>query len=278
MSEDAPDVHDSYDEDAHDAYDEDTHDAYDEERELRVFLERAVPRPQAPASRLARVRERAARSRRRRIAAGAAVSVAGLALAGVLVPQALRPSADPEVVPPAATPPSRHASGERDVTYRELGGGLTLRFPADWQALAVPADDRTKSPPFGFAGTQRLTPYKQPCKPDEPGGWCNPLDRIDPEDGALLVLRTEKEGGLDKRAMNPPRFTSGTLRKSCALAGGGISFTAVLESPEPGRVIVANLCLAPGDSKPRLAEANRIIGSAHFGSEGSPPATAPAKN
>ncbi|TGB09561.1 hypothetical protein [Streptomyces sp. MZ04] len=254
---------------------EDAPDAYDEERELRVFLERAVPRPQAPAARLARVRERAARSRRRRIAAGAAASVAGLALAGVLVPEALRSSADPEVVPPAATPPSRQGVDERTVSYRELGGGLTLRLPADWQALAVPADDRTKSPPIGFAGTQRLTLYKQPCKPDEPGGWCNPLDRLDPEDGALLALRSEKAGGLTKRARKPPEFTGGTLRKSCALAGGRLSFTAVLESPEPGRVIVANLCLAPGGSKPRLTEANHIIASATFATKDSPPATAP---
>ncbi|MFE0174758.1 hypothetical protein ACFWZ2_20785 [Streptomyces sp. NPDC059002] len=234
-----------------------------EERELRVFLERAVPQMSAPPDRIGRVRQRAARNRRRRIVAGAAASVAGLALAGVLLP-GLSGGGGTGAVPPAATPPPA-PEAERAVSYPELDA-LRLRLPEGWRALEIGEDARSKSPATGFAGTQRLAPYKQPCHALGADGWCSPLERLDPDRGMLLVLRADRSGSLARKAGDTPELRGRSLTKSCVLAGGGRSYLALVKSPDPDVVITAELCVADGATA-RIAEADGVLRSATFAPE-----------
>lgn len=244
----------------------------DTERELRVFLERAVPRLPAPTDRLGRVRERAERARRRRIAAGAAASVAALALAGALLP-GLAGRGGPEVVPPAATPtgpapvPDEGAApGERTVRYPQLLG-LELRLPASWRALEVGRDARTGALAAGFASPQRLAPYKQPCKPPESDGWCAPFRQLVLDGGALLALRPvieENEPTTTPRAPAPGDLRAAPVTRSCVLLGGRRQYETVLPTRKPGTGVAVELCLPAGSDERRLDEARRILASARF--------------
>lgn len=137
-----------------------------EEQELRVLLERAVPRLPAPEGRLLRVRERAGRIRRRRRATGAAaLTVTGLVLAGTFLPGALRGSGpESEPVLPAAPVPStssRAVAHDGLVQFRNVAG-LVLRLPEGWQALEAP-------PGFGYdeAPESVIPPDASTAPPDE---------------------------------------------------------------------------------------------------------------
>ncbi|MFE3599563.1 hypothetical protein [Streptomyces sp. NPDC059142] len=180
-----------------------------EERELRVLLERVAPRPAGPEDRLARVRERVVRGRRRRRSAGAAaVAVAGLALAGALLPGVVR--GGPERVLPAATVPgpvtgvpgpdataapspstARDRSGETPVPdgarvgFAHLGG-LTLRPPSGWYALDPSPGDGPGAAAGGFVSSRPFVPYDGSC-PAGRSGDCPPLRTLGP-DGALVTL------------------------------------------------------------------------------------------
>ncbi|MET8687468.1 hypothetical protein ABZV77_24955, partial [Streptomyces sp. NPDC004732] len=252
--------------DAADAADADDAHAADEQ-ELRVLLERAVPRLPAPPDRLGRVRERAARGRRMRVAMGAAASVAGLALAGALLPGLLA-DVGTDAVPPATTP-TRTDPGARSFSYPELQG-LTLRLPDDWRGTAAQADPRTKTQPLGLAAPRPLGSGGRLCRPVGADGWCVPRNAVDRRGGALLALRLT---GPDGGSGNDPTPAPAVLRaakagKSCVVAGGGRQFTAYVPAPKPGTAVEVMLCLPPGDTAARLDEARGIVASARFDEAG----------
>ncbi|MFJ7996867.1 hypothetical protein ACIQ7D_06860 [Streptomyces sp. NPDC096310] len=186
-----------------------------EERELRVLLERVAPRLSGPEDRLARVRERVVRGRRRRRTAGAAgAAVAGLVLAGALLPGVVR--GGPERVLPAATVPgpvptadlspstARDRSGETPapdgawVSFTHLRG-LTLRPPSGWYTLDLPPDGESGVAARSFVSSRPLTPDDRSC----PAGQrydCPPLRTLGP-DGALVTLVAQ---GADTPPGTPP--------------------------------------------------------------------------
>ncbi|MGO4422423.1 hypothetical protein AB4Z54_27895, partial [Streptomyces sp. MCAF7] len=103
------------------------------EAELRVLLERGVPRLGAPAQRMRRVQQLVVRRRRRRVA-GVAGGVAAAATLGVLGHVPSGGSRDPGATyqVPAASP-TGIGSGFR---YPGLGG-LTVRLPDGWSGRSV---------------------------------------------------------------------------------------------------------------------------------------------
>ena len=210
-----------------------------EERELRVLLERAVPRLPSPAGRMEAVHGRVVRRRRRRYAAlGSAAATAALLLTGAL----LRPGpagGSQEIAPVAVSPAPR--TGETTVTYKELSG-LVLRLPAGWQGRQAER-------------VVRLSPQPPPVR------------GLDP-DGALLELRLSGAPSLEASAARSGavRLTPTDLVPSCRAAGGQKAYAALLDAPDTtgaGMVLVVSLCLGP-DAGSRLDQAGRILASASF--------------
>lgn len=236
-----------------------------EENELRVLLEKAVPRLPAPEGRLRRVRERVARHRRRRrtvAAAAAGVSVlvlAGTLLPGTLLPGTLRGGSEP--VPPAAPAPSVTAL-YTTMRYPELGG-LVLRLPASWQGLALPSDPQHKVPARGFAGTQGLAAYDSPCLGNDQSG-CPPLRKLR-SGGALLTLRLVFGPLLDGKTQNPAVLNElHKVSPACRAIGGTQEYNVLLGGlPEPDSAINADLCVSGGASR-AVAEARQVIAGASF--------------
>ncbi|MFE2744353.1 hypothetical protein ACFXKX_08300 [Streptomyces scopuliridis] len=270
----------------------------EDERELRILLERAVPRLPAPEGRLHGVRERVTRNRRRRRTAGAAAAaVTGLALAGTLLPAVLR--AGPESTPPAssapsvtappdtgpsATPPPTTApsdiespgtastdptpSDTRDARDQRTRfaqvAGLTLRLPDTWQALDVPEDARYKQPARGFVSTQRLDPYDQPC-PGNDRSLCLPVEALRPG-GALVTLVADSGADLSAKAQEPPALhASDSLSPACRKIAGTQEFTGLIGGvPAPYSAVTVTVCVA-GDSPGTVEDVHAMITGADFG-------------
>ncbi len=238
--------------------------AYGED-ELRVLLEKAVPRLPAPEGRLGRVRERVVRHRRRRrTVAAAAAAVTVLVLAGTLGPGTLLPGTlrgGSEPVPPAAPAPSVTVPTTA-TRYPELGG-LTLSLPASWQALAVPSAPEYKVQARGFAGTQELFAYDLPCGQDDQID-CLPVGELR-SGGALLTLRLESGPLLDSKTQNPAVLhKSDQLSPACRSIGGTQEYNALLGGlPDRDSAINVNLCASGGASR-AVAEARQMITDAGF--------------
>ena len=133
----------------------------EQEQELRVLLERAVPRLPDPEGRLLRVRERVGRIRRRRRATGAtALTVTGLVLAGTFLPGVLRGSGSESgpVLPAAPVPSNSSRAIEHDgpVQFRGVAG-LILRLPEGWQALEMPGESAYDEVPEGLTPPEKST-------------------------------------------------------------------------------------------------------------------------
>ncbi|WP_411114980.1 hypothetical protein [Streptomyces sp. 029-5] len=274
----------------------------EDERELRILLQRAVPRLPAPEGRLREVRERVARTRRRRRTAGAAAAVTGLALAGTLLPGVLR--AGEESVPPAASAPSVTAASPTrppatgpslapspdstssdgtppdgtspDSTSPPPGNeraertrfahvaGLLLRLPETWQALDVPEDPRYKQPARGFVSTQRFIPYEQSCS-GEDRSLCLPVQALRPG-GALLTLVAHQGAGLAAKAEDPPvLYPSDSPSPTCRKVMGTQEFTGLIGgAPAPDSAVSVTLCVA-GDAPGTVEGARAMVTGADFG-------------
>lgn len=272
----------------------------EDERELRILLERAVPRLPAPEGRLHGVRERVTRNRRRRRTAGAAAAaVTGLALAGTLLPAVLR--AGPESTPPASSAPSVTApphtgpsatstptpttapsdlaslgtaspdptpSDTRDARDRRTRfaqvAGLSLRLPDTWQALDVPEDARYKQPARGFVSTQRLDPYDRPC-PGNDRSLCLPVEALRPG-GALVTLVAVSGADLSAKAEEPPALhASDSLSPACRKIAGTQEFTGLIGGvPAPYSAVTVTVCVA-GDSPGTVEDVHAMITGADFG-------------
>ncbi|MEV4973597.1 hypothetical protein [Streptomyces scopuliridis] len=272
----------------------------EDERELRILLEKAVPRLPAPEGRLHGVRERVARNRRRRRTAGAAAAaVTGLALAGTLLPGVLR--AGPESTPPAsaapsvtaprgtdpsATPPpsaatpdtaTPSAAGPDTATQGPTPGdardqrtrfahvaGLTLRLPDTWQALDVPEDARYKQPARGFVSNQRLVPYDRACPGNDPS-LCLPVRSLRPG-GALVTLVADSSSDLSAKSQVPPAlYVSARLSPACRKIAGTQEFTGLIGgAPAPSSAVIVTVCVA-GDSPGTVEDAHAMVTGADFG-------------
>ncbi|MFD9487425.1 hypothetical protein ACFWBX_26360 [Streptomyces sp. NPDC059991] len=239
------------------------HGLPDDEQALRILLERAVPQPPVPASRLDKVRERLARRRRRRAAGGAAVAVVSLVAAGALLPDALR--TERHGVPPAATPPQAvtGAAGVR-APFPELDG-LVLRLPASWDALWLPGEETRKVQATGFVASQRLQPYERTCpelkRPGGSGMLCQPVERLGPG-GVLLSLTLVRGGDFGtKVAPNGAAFVrSGEVWPGCRRIGGSAQYTTLRATGNPGTALFASLCAGgTGNGTDRLADEVRGV-------------------
>ncbi|MEW2518549.1 hypothetical protein [Actinacidiphila alni] len=243
------------------------------EDELRALLERAVPQLPAPAQRLERVKEKAARRRRRRVAGVSATAVVAVAAAGLVLP-GLRdggttgspaPPAVSRLAPPASgsSTASGAATDRREPTptatgpmtgpatgppaaatavvrhhYPELSG-LDLMLPADWGTLTAPKTGAvfTSSQDLGLPTDGCVTPLD---------GFCTPLART-LEPGGVLIMMTLQHNKLmaDKFRSSARPATPSEVVGACRTVGGTAQTTAAITDTAATDVIVqVSVCLA----------------------------------
>ncbi|NYI05871.1 hypothetical protein [Allostreptomyces psammosilenae] len=156
----------------------------DDERELRLLLERAVPRLPAPDGRMRRIRDRV--ERRRRVRAGAAalgIAAATVAVAATGQVAGLRWGQLPEPVPPTGQhPPAATAASPagKPVRYPDLYG-MSLLLPPGWTSWSDPRSPES----YGFAANQPMKPPVRCLGSTAGGDACPPLTAL--EDGGVLV-------------------------------------------------------------------------------------------
>ncbi|QXE35716.1 hypothetical protein KQY30_17100 [Streptomyces sp. GMY02] len=250
----------------------------EDERELRILLERAVPRLPPPEGLLGRVRERARRTRRRRrTAAATAAAVTGLAVAGTVLPGLLRevpapvpPSASASAVPGPSEPVPAPAGTAWQAPHAGSGvrfervAGVTLRLPERWQALEVPDDGRLKVAARGFVSSQRLTPYGLPCPVKSPKS-CLPVAALGPDD-ALLTLVPLALDGLEKKIEQPPvLYASDNPSPGCRAIQGTREYSGLLGgTPAPYTAVSLTLCVH-GDAPGTVEDVSAMVSGADFG-------------
>ncbi|WP_144383232.1 hypothetical protein [Streptomyces sp. SAJ15] len=242
------------------------------ERELRVLLDRAVPRLAAPAERMPQIRERVRRRARRRRAAGAAGGVVALAALATLVaprfgaggpaPGDPGPPVDP--VPPAASGTAGRQAGA-EVRYPRLGG-LTVRLPAGWTALETSASASPGAKALGFAGNRPREAYGPPPCHKSPAGDCVPLDLLSPGD-ALVAFRPLTDKSPTGEAV-PGALAERALSAACEEAGATWEAEGRLAVPERrgGGAVRVSVCL----TRPGAEDIRRIrdlYASARFGDD-----------
>ncbi|MFE1959618.1 hypothetical protein [Streptomyces sp. NPDC059479] len=271
----------------------------EQEQELRILLERAVPRLPAPDERLSRVRERVRRARRRRRTGGAAAAaVTGLMLAGTFLPGALR--GGPESLPPAAPGPS--VTERRDLTasqgstespdrapsrrppapgslFRfEHVAGLTLQLPENWQAVDMPDDGKLKLAARGYASSEPLTVYRagQPC-PMWTKDACLPLKAL-ARGGALLTLTPMSGMDMSGKIQRPPElYASVEPSEACRALRGTNEYAGLLGgTPAPVTAVGVTLCVS-GDAPGTVEDVRAMVTGADFGkgTVTTPPAAPP---
>ncbi|NUS84772.1 MAG: hypothetical protein HOY75_19090 [Streptomyces sp.] len=187
------------------------------EVELRVRLERGVPRLAAPAQRMRRVQQLVVRRRRRRVAgvvgaAGVAGGVAAAVTLGVLGHVPAGGSRDPGATyqVPAASPTGTGP----DFRYPGLGG-LTVRLPDGWSGRSVWGGEGVGT--VGLAGSR-------PAAVDEEGcaagiqRYCLASHELRRGEG-LLVFRLESKKALGATDQRAPLVDT-RPGDSCRLAGG----------------------------------------------------------
>lgn len=187
------------------------------EAELRVLLERGVPRLPAPAQRMRRVQQLVVRRRRRRVAgavgaAGVAGGVAAAVTLGVLghAPSGGSRGHGATYQVPAASPTGTGS----DFRYPGLGG-LTVRLPDGWSGRSVWGGEEAGT--VGLAGSR-------PAAVDEEGcaagiqRYCLASHELRRGEG-LLVLRLESKKALGATDQRVPLVDT-RPGDSCRLAGG----------------------------------------------------------
>ncbi|RDG32415.1 hypothetical protein DVH02_32465 [Streptomyces corynorhini] len=257
-----------------------------QELELRVLLERAVPRLPDPEGRLAGVRERVVLARRRRRTAGAAAAtVTALVLAGVLLPGVLRGGSGP-VLPAAPVPsvshhdddggrddgdgrdgrgatpePSRSDGQDERVRFPQLGG-LSLRLLPGWRAQKSPEDAVSGPYAHAFLANQPLADHPPACDTKELTE-CGPIVSLLP--GGALVSIAPASG--DARSIELQGLSELSLAGSpssfCRNIGGTKEYGALLAGPSNRAEFTVSLCLG-GDSPVVVEDVHTMIASADF--------------
>ncbi|WP_331741165.1 hypothetical protein [Kitasatospora sp. NBC_00039] len=221
------------------------------ERELRVLLQRAAPDLPAPDDRMDRVRERVARTlRRRRTAALAAGLTTGLVAAALAAAPALAPGPSATVLRPATTAPplpgapaapaptlatdapgpvagavptsvpgaATSESPAPEVSARPLRfpdlGGVTVDLPAGWSSTAVPAAEPRAS--TGYVASEPLDP-KPSCGPQQSS--CGPVGRL-AGGGALVTITLVGDQDMAEKLAGGRAVVETDVDKSCGLRGG----------------------------------------------------------
>ncbi|MGW4897410.1 hypothetical protein ACWEQL_34935 [Kitasatospora sp. NPDC004240] len=250
-------------------------DVAEVEQELRVLLHRAAPELPAPADRMARILDRADRTRRRRRSAAltagltaglaAAVLVAAPAIAptpGPAVGPAAGPAAGPTGVtgPPAPTPtPEVGADPARPVRFPDLGG-VVLDLPANWYAIAAPSYDPMNS--LGHLSTQALT-AKATCppptgEPKSPLAVCTPTGELD-SGGVLITLMLTTSSAGPEASAGPEQLTEQPLGLVCQARGGTLSLEGERTGIAKG-VVLLEACLREPDQR-TIEQVRRLLAS-----------------
>ncbi|MBL1098935.1 hypothetical protein [Streptomyces coffeae] len=208
-----------------------------DERELRALLERAVPRPGAPADRMWQVRQRVLRRRRRR-----AAGLAGGAVVALVVINVLSPARGGEAVYRPNAAPRSGASGSFRFTALAR---MTVRLPDGWSGRALRA--RPGRDPVGVAGSRTTT-----VSAVDSGASCPDVQRYCVRRSTLrageglIVFRLQRghtgEGGAEGLLM------ATGLGTSCRTAGGTRELTGWRAVEEgAGRagdeLVLASACL-----------------------------------
>ncbi|MFD9592431.1 hypothetical protein ACFWA9_06680 [Kitasatospora sp. NPDC059973] len=271
------------------------------EDELRVLLQRAAPHLPAPADRMDRIRELAARNRRRRRAAGLGAGLTGgllaaaLAAAPAIAPApthtALRPSAggpaadapgngapSPSLPPEGASPapsvsPSSLPVAEDDwqaVRYPELNS-VIIRVPPGWSTLVVRSPDPLRA--TGYTASQPLAGGPE-CA-SEPG-YCTPLTAL-ATDGALVSMTLLRDPAyLGKIAGTTMAVQDSTIDKECSLRGGTSQLTGhrTIALGDAVAVVELTACLNHASTRTlglvqKIVDSVRITGGASGVADGS---------
>ncbi|MFD5086798.1 hypothetical protein ACFWOG_29700 [Kitasatospora sp. NPDC058406] len=262
------------------------------EDELRILLHLAAPHLTAPDDRMARVRERAARTRRRRrtaaLSTGLAVGLtaAVLAAAPALAPgppgTALAPGSSGPVAP-GSVPPGASASASPDAapsaspsrsTGSDTGGpvrfpeldGVIIDIPPDWYRLSVPGTDNRKDDTAyarGYTASQPLV-GELGC-PTRNGT----RERVCLADGALdaggmlvgLTLVRDPVVTGEQKGQTGPLFYA-VPEKSCVVQGGTRTLRGyrTVQAPSGPAVVELTACLRVSDAVSVLA-VERILDS-----------------
>lgn len=214
----------------------------EDEDELRILLQLAAPHLAAPDDRMDRIRERAARTRRRRRTAALAAGLAtGLTAAVLAAAPALAPSpsgtalapgsagpAAPGGAPSNASPsptPDRTTGSETGgpVRFPDLGG-VIVDIPPDWYRLSVPGTNRRDgTAAFGYAAGQPIVPEAGcPIRNGTRDRFCLASGSLE-DGGALVGLTLVRDPALaGKQAGQAIDLTEAPLEKSCLVQGAPV--------------------------------------------------------
>ncbi|MDH6708942.1 hypothetical protein P3T27_005688 [Kitasatospora sp. MAA19] len=244
-------------------------DGVEGEQELRILLHEAVPVLAEPEDRMAQIRARAARTRRRRRAGGLGAGLtAGLVAAALAAAPAIAPGPERAAAggtAPAATAPEPTAAGGPSVEAETHSTPIRFsRFPIvmvevpnGWYSQsAVSSDSRVA---FGYLATGPIEPTPS-CPPT--AGSCPPADRL-PVDGAVLTLRVGDDPGIIQKLTNTQAGLANTpLDKDCSLRGGNselVGHRIVIQSGAP-LMIQLTACLR-GPSGRTLQQVQGVLDS-----------------
>ncbi|MFF2848025.1 hypothetical protein ACFVT5_17160 [Streptomyces sp. NPDC058001] len=232
----------------------------DLEQELRVLLDRAAPRLDAPPHRMAQIRRRVSLRRRRRAAMVGAFA-ATVAVVGLVRPWAPAPDTGTH----AASSPATF-----DAQFTDLAN-LVMAVPDGWDSVtfAPPTD----VPTIGYVSSQKLT-FQPPCDAPLFGEDC---PTPDPETGFPDVQLV-----VAFRLTDDPTHLAGSVAQlspldvkdtGCDTFGMKARMSWALTAPDDaegnGRAIQATVCdNDPPDELMRLAQG--IVQSARFGEGGTP--------
>ncbi|MER7755909.1 hypothetical protein [Kitasatospora sp. NPDC097643] len=262
-----------------------------EEAELRILLHeavQAVPDLDAPEDRLDRILARAARTRRRRLAAGLGTGLtAGLVAAALAAAPALAPAPEhsplalppttpvpTELSPQALAPTTPGATGASPsaspaAPSPSVAGGATgtpIRFKAFWDAVVdVPPDWRTRGAATGdlVGDIGYLTNLPLDGGPACPSSasLC-PSMAPTPVDSAILTLRFADPRLTEKLSAAPAPLAEAPLAKDCAARGGDRELVGIRTVYQKGKPVLIELsaCLRK-PSERTLQVAQQVLDS-----------------
>ncbi|MHA6762815.1 hypothetical protein [Streptacidiphilus sp. PAMC 29251] len=219
----------------------------DQENELRILLERAVPRLGAPEQRLQQVRERIRRRRRRRTGGALTAALAAVATAlAVGLPLHSGPARPTDTVQiPVAQSPTAGADAPPTapprVGFPDLAG-LSLVLPAHWRH--VNTVEQSPKGAIAFVSDQPLKLVQKSC-PDGSGEVCPVAVGLSPANRVLLSFQLEYVPGHTKQGITSAQLQKSELEPACRAFGGTSQLSAVLTTASslPGAVVVVAACL-----------------------------------
>lgn len=240
----------------------------DEENELRILLERAVPRLPAPDQRLRQVRDRIRRRRRRRVGGALTVAVVALATAvatGLPLHTGTRQPSGTVQIPAAQSPTVdvSAAAGPPRTDFPVLDG-MSLVLPSGWHSLST--FDFTTKEPLVYLSSTPLTVVNKPCG-SIGSEFCSAVAELKPGGRALVAVHLLKIPGYSKKVTRAGRLQTSGLDEICRDIGGTDQLLTLLPvgptSPDIELMITA--CLS-GPTTSSLALVQGAVDSVRFSS------------